>query len=126
MSRRSALEAVGAYFDESYPFLCFDVELYMRMALRFPTGFLAVQDGAQRMHHPSITSEEDNFDGEHWIRFHQYNRQWFQRALPGLQMPPGFDRVLSQAYVMGALDALKRGERRKSARYLSQAVLLRP
>ena len=29
----------------------------------------------------------DGFDGEHWIRFHQYNAEWFQRELPGLRCP---------------------------------------
>ena len=122
MSRRTALEAVGAHFDADYPFLCFDVELYMRMALRFPTGFLARRDAAQRMHHPSITSQEDSFGGEHWIRFHRYNGEWFQRELPGLRLPPQYHELCSQAYIMAALDAVERGDRRKCARYLADAI----
>jgi glycosyltransferase involved in cell wall biosynthesis len=126
MSRRSALEAVGAFFDQDYPFLCFDVELYMRMALRFPTGFLALKDAAQRMHHPSITTEENSFPGEHWIRFHRYNGEWFQRALPGLRMPPEYDRLCAQAYILSALDSLEAGDRRKSAKFLTNALRRSP
>jgi glycosyltransferase involved in cell wall biosynthesis len=121
MSRRSALEAVGPYFDESYPFVCWDVELYMRMALRFPTGFLAVRDGAQRLHHPSITSEL-SLDGEHWIRFHRYHGEWFRRELPGLQLPRQYNHLYSRAYVIAALDALERDDRRKCARCLRGAL----
>jgi glycosyltransferase involved in cell wall biosynthesis len=122
MSRRSALDAVGAYFDADYPFLCWDIELYTRMALRFPTGFLALQDGAQRLHHPSITTEENSFDGEHWMRFHAYNGEWFRRALPGFELPREYHEVYSEAYIMSALDALERGDRRKCAGYLRRAL----
>jgi GT2 family glycosyltransferase len=121
MSRRSALQAVGAFFDESYPFLFWDVELYLRMALRFPTGFLAVRDIRQRLHHPSLTSEAA-FDGEHWIYYHDYHGEWMRRDLPGVRLPRQFDELRSQAYVMAALDALERGNRRKCARYLNSAI----
>jgi glycosyltransferase involved in cell wall biosynthesis len=125
MSRRSTLEAVGAFFDEAYPFLFWDVQLYLRMALRFPTGFLAVRDGTQRLHHPSLTSEA-SFDGEHWIRYHEYHDEWIRRELPGLRLPRQYDRMRSQAYMMSALDALEQGDRREVARYLRGAVRLYP
>jgi glycosyltransferase involved in cell wall biosynthesis len=121
MSRRSALESVGAYFDGDYPYLYWDVELYMRMALRFPTGFLAVRDVTQRIHHPSLTSEA-NFDGEHWISYHLYHSDWFCRALPGLELPRQFNQVFADAYIMAALDALEREDRRKTATYLRRAL----
>jgi hypothetical protein len=91
------------------------------MALRFPTGFLAVRDGMQRIHHPSITSEWE-FDGEHWIEWHRYHAQWFRREIPGLELPRGYDEVLADAFIMAALDALERGDRRKGATYLRRAV----
>jgi glycosyltransferase involved in cell wall biosynthesis len=121
MSRRSALEAVGPFFDHSYPFLFWDVELYLRMALRFPTGFLAVRDATQRLHHPSLTSAATS-DGELWIRWHDYHGEWIRRGLPGIQLPRQFDKLRSSAYLMAALDALEQGNRRKSARYLGSAV----
>jgi GT2 family glycosyltransferase len=125
MSRRSALEAVGAVFDETYPFLYWDVELYLRMALRFPTGFMAIKDATQRIHHPSITSEA-NFDGEHWIRYHEYHADWFRRELPGLKLPREYDEIVADAYIMAALDALERSDRRACARYLRGAVRCSP
>jgi GT2 family glycosyltransferase len=121
MSRRSALEAVGAVFDENFPFLYWDVELYLRMALRFSVGFMAVKDATQRIHHPSITSEHE-FDGEYWIRYHEYHSEWFHRELPGLRLPRQFDEVFADAHIMAALDALERGDRRKCARHLYCAV----
>jgi len=125
MSRRSALEDVGAVFDETFPFFYWDVELYLRMALRFPTGFMAVKDATQRIHHPSITSE-NNFDGEYWIRYHEYHGNWFRRELPGLSLPREYDEIMADAYVMAALDALEHGDRTKSAHYVRRAIRLRP
>lgn len=121
MSRRSALEAVGAVFDDKYPFLYWDVDLYLRMALRFPTGFMSIRDASVRIHHPSITSEHQ-FDGEYWIRYHQYHGEWFLRELPGLRLPRQYDEIFAEVYIMAALDALERGDRRKCARYLASAV----
>ena len=125
MSRRTCLEAVGAVFDENFPFLYWDVELYMKMAIRFPVGFMAIKDATQRIHHPSITSE-NSFDGEHWIRYHAYHGEWFTRELPGLKLPPGYYEVYADAHIMAALDALERSDRRKSARYLRKAIRLAP
>ena len=120
MSRRSALEAVGAVFDETYPF-GWDIELYLRMALRFPTGFMAVQDASQRIHHPSLTSEH-SLDGEYCIRYQEYHGEWFRRELPGLRLPRQYDEIFADAYIMAALDALERSDRRTCARYLRSAV----
>jgi GT2 family glycosyltransferase len=125
MSRRSALDSVGASFDETIPFLFWDVELYMRMALRFPTGFLAVRDVMQRTHHPSITSES-TFDGERWIRYHDYYGEWIRRGLPGVKLPRQFNQLRASAYVIGALDAIEQGNQRKSARHLLSAVRAYP
>ena len=43
------------YSTSHYPFLYWDTELYMRMAVRFPTGFIGIRDATQRIPHPSIT-----------------------------------------------------------------------
>jgi glycosyltransferase involved in cell wall biosynthesis len=120
MSRRSALEAVGPAFDETHV-LGWDWELYMRMALRFPTGFMAIKDASHRIHHPSITSEA-SFEGENFIHHHEYYGEWFRRELPGLQLPREYDEVFADAYIMAALDALERGDRRRCARHVRSAV----
>ena len=131
MSRRSALESVGAFFDDTVPFLFWDVELYMRMAVSFPTGFLVARDVAQRIHvphhsdHPSVTSEWES-DGERWIRYQEYYGEWIRRRLPDVKLPRQFDRLRSRAYIIAALDALEQRNRRKSARYLSSAVRADP
>jgi glycosyltransferase involved in cell wall biosynthesis len=131
MSRRSALEAVGPYFDDSLAFLFWDVELYMRMSIAFPTGFLAVRDVAQRIHvtdntrHESVTSES-TFDGERWVRYHEYHRDWFQRALPEVRLPRQFGRIRAQAFIIAALDAIESGDRSRCAEHLRGAVAADP
>jgi glycosyltransferase involved in cell wall biosynthesis len=125
MSRRSALEAEGACFDDSLSFLYWDVELYMRMALRFPTGFLALRDVAQRTHHPSITAESP-FDGERWIRYHDHYGELIRRRLPGVELPRQFKQLRGQAFIWAALDGIEQGDRSMSARYLGRAVRAYP
>jgi GT2 family glycosyltransferase len=121
MSRRSALESEGACFDDSLPFLYWDVELYMRMALRSPVGFLALRDVAQRVHHPSITTDSA-YDGERWIAYHDHYRELIGRRLPGVKLPKQCKQLHSEAYIWAALDAIEQGDRRKSARYLASGV----
>jgi glycosyltransferase involved in cell wall biosynthesis len=125
MSRRSALEAVGPVFDENFPFLYWDVELYLKMALRFPTGFLAIKDATQRIHHPSITSEH-SFDGEYWLRYHDYHESWFRRELPGLRLPRQYHQIRADAHIMASLDVLERGDRQRCARHLGNALRRSP
>lgn len=121
MSRRSALETVGAEFGAAYPFLCFDVGLYLRLALRFPTGFMAVRDASVRIHHPRITTE-NSLDGEYFVRYQEYHADWFRRELPGLRLPREHDEILADACIKAALDVLERGDRRGCSRYLRNAV----
>ena len=97
----------------------------MKMAFRFPVGFMAIKDATQRIHHPSLTSEHQ-FDGEHWIRYHAYHGAWLRRKLPGFKFPRGYYEVFAEAYVWAALDALERGDRRKCARYLRKALRAAP
>jgi glycosyltransferase involved in cell wall biosynthesis len=125
MSRRSALEAVGAVFDETYEFLCFDVELYLRLALRFPTGFMAIKDASVRIHHPRISTEH-RLDGEYFVRYHEYHGEWFRRELPGIRLPRQYDEIFADSYIKAALDALERGDRRACSRYLRSAVVRSP
>jgi glycosyltransferase involved in cell wall biosynthesis len=124
MSRRSALEAVGPEFKEAYPY-GWDIELYLRMGLRFPTGFIAIKDGSQRIHHPSITSEH-SIDGEYCVRYQEYHGDWFRHQLPGLELPRQYHELLADAHIRAALDALERGDRRACARHLSSSVRRNP
>ena len=51
--RRSAYEAVGPAFDEET--LYFDYQMWLRLALRFPVGYLAVWDASYRVHDRQVT-----------------------------------------------------------------------
>jgi glycosyltransferase involved in cell wall biosynthesis len=126
MSRRSALEAVGPVFDANYPFVSFDVELYLRMALRFPIGFIPVKDAAQRIHDASITSGLQCYDGEYFVRFQEYHGRWFERELPGLELPRQYGELVADAHLIAALDALERGDRRECAGHLRSALRSTP
>ena len=107
MSRRSALESVGPYSTTRY-----DFPLLGRRAVH--------ADGAalpDRLPRASGTWLSDfttrasparcRFDGERWIRYHDYHGEWFRRALPGFELPRQFDQLRSKAYIMAALDALE-------------------
>jgi glycosyltransferase involved in cell wall biosynthesis len=126
MSRRTALEAVGPFFDGAYPFVSFDVQLYLRLALRFPVGFIAVKDAAQRIHDASITNGLECYDGEYFVRFQDYHRRWFEGELPGLELPRQYDELVVDAHAIAALDALERGDRTKCGRHLRTALRRRP
>lgn len=131
MSRRSALESVGPYFDDSVDFLYFDVELYTRVAFRFQSGFLRARDVCQRIHvsggaqHDSISSEIE-FAGERWIHYHEYYGEWIRRELPDLRLPRQFHELKARAYIIAALDAIERGDRRKGSAYLRRALRVYP
>ena len=51
--RRSAYEAVGPAFDEHTVY--FDYQMWLRLALRFPVGYLAVWDASYRVHDRQVT-----------------------------------------------------------------------
>ena len=52
--RRDAYEAVGAYFDSEF-FPYWDYEMWLRLAARFPAGYLTVRDCSYRMHDVRMT-----------------------------------------------------------------------
>jgi glycosyltransferase involved in cell wall biosynthesis len=51
--RRSAYEAVGPAFDEET--ISYDFEMWLRLAIRFPVGYLAVRDADYRIHDSQAT-----------------------------------------------------------------------
>ena len=105
MSRRSALESVGPYFDDSHDFLYWDVELYMRMALRSETGFLAVGRGSATA--LPRASPAKSLRRRALGPLPRIPRVWFRRALPGFELPREFDQLRSDAFILAALDALE-------------------
>jgi glycosyltransferase involved in cell wall biosynthesis len=122
--RRSAYEAVGNAFDETLPYI-YDAEMWLRIALRFPVGYLANCDSDHRIHHA-----QDSFGvraSEQYLRFldraevlvdrQQWAAHWSKR-----------DRSQTRAYwlLSATLDALEQGERRAASAHLRDALTLHP
>ena len=100
-------------------------KLTRELALRFPTVFLAIKDASVRIHDQRISTEH-TLGGEYFVRYHKYNAEWFKRELPGLRLPRQYDEILADSYILAALDALERGDRRRCADCLRSAVVCSP
>jgi glycosyltransferase involved in cell wall biosynthesis len=119
--RRAAYDAVGGSFDERFP-LMFDYELWVRIAARFPTGYLAVWDADYRRHDDAMTYQTRGW-GEQWLRFLDHAEAIARRDLPVLELgQQERRRRRSGAYLTAALDAVERREPRTAFSLLVRAV----
>jgi glycosyltransferase involved in cell wall biosynthesis len=122
--RRTAYQAVGQAFDESFPYI-YDEEMWFRLAVRFPVGYLAECDADHRIHH-----SQDSFGvrpADQILRFldraeavverEPWAAQWSQRER---------NRTRSQWLLSATLDALERGEERRASAHLRRALRLHP
>lgn len=121
--RRSAYEAVGAEFSEDT--IAFDYEMWLRLALRFPVGYLAVRDADYRVHGQQVTMTVRR-RGEEQIRL-------FEHLGALLDLTPGIvadrrplRRRLAGAHLSAALDALQDPDRRPVRRHLADALRISP
>ncbi len=120
---RAALETVGSTLEER--FSAWDYDLYFRLALAFPTGYLDLWDSAFRVHLQQQTYSMRW--GERRIVFEEVIDELLLRHAPHLRRPPR-ERVKrrSQAFVSAALDAAETGERRRSMRLAAIGIRLYP
>ncbi len=118
--RRAAYDAVGAYYDERYP--GFDWEMWIRLAARFPAGYLAVTDADFRLHDGQLTYTE---------RWGPARIQFARRIHELLVAVPGLDgeerarqyrRDLNAAYFAAAADSASEGRAREAVSHLARAV----
>jgi glycosyltransferase involved in cell wall biosynthesis len=100
--RRSAFEALGRGFDERFPVM-YDYEMWLRLALRFPVGFLARWDAAYRRHDRQTTFLARG-TGAEWLRLLDHFDE-LAAAVPGRLRVS--DRRRSAAFLSAALDALE-------------------
>lgn len=121
--RREALETVGTSLQELYP--AWDYDLYFRLGLAFPTGYLDVWDSAFRVHLQQQTYSMRW--GEQRIVFEEVIDELLLRGAPHLRRPPR-ERVKrrSRAFVSAALDAAETGERRRSLRLAATGIRFYP
>jgi glycosyltransferase involved in cell wall biosynthesis len=122
--RRSAYQAAGQAFDESFPYI-YDEEMWFRLAVRFPVGYLARCDADHRIHH-----SQDSFGvrpAEQILRFldraeavverEPWAAQWSHRER---------NRTRSHWLLSATLDALERGDARSASAHLRHALRLHP
>jgi glycosyltransferase involved in cell wall biosynthesis len=117
--RRSAYEAVGPEFTEET--VSFDYEMWLRLALRFPVGYLAVRDADYRVHSGQVTMTNRK-RGEDQIRLVERIRSLVAEA-PGIEGDErGLRRRLARAHLSAALDALQGPDRPGARRHLQAAL----
>jgi glycosyltransferase involved in cell wall biosynthesis len=123
LARRSAYQAVGAEFSEDT--IAFDYEMWLRLALRFPVGYLAVRDADYRVHGQQVTMTVRR-RGEEQIRLFEHLGTLLD-GTPGIvadRRP--LRRRLAGAHLSAALDALQDPDRRPVRRHLADALRISP
>ena len=116
---REAYSAVGPRFDSR--FVVFDSEMWLRIGLRFPTGYLTGHDSSYRIHGSQL-SDRSSW-GESWLVWQQHVEQVLDRELPSAAFTPAERRARrASAHLTAALDAVRAGARRRALRHLRLAV----
>jgi glycosyltransferase involved in cell wall biosynthesis len=119
LARRSAYEAVGPEFTEET--VSFDYEMWLRLALRFPVGYLAVRDADYRVHTSQVTMTNRR-RGEDQVRLVERIRSLVAEA-PGIEADERLlRRRLARAHLSAALDALQGPDRPAARRHLQAAL----
>jgi glycosyltransferase involved in cell wall biosynthesis len=119
--RRSALVAVGPYFDGQYR-MGYDWELWMRMAVRYPIGYLAVRDNIGRVHPESGTSLATRWGAMHVVMTRR-NDELIAEGMDGWELPARVRRRrLEYAHLKAALDYLDEGDAAAARQHLRTAV----
>jgi glycosyltransferase involved in cell wall biosynthesis len=121
--RRSSLETVGPYFrGESR--MGFDWELWMRMAVRYPIGYLAVRDNIGRVHPGSATSLATRWGAMH-VAMTRRNDELIAEAMDGWKLPARVRRRRYEyAHLKAALDYLDESDHAAARQHLRAALQL--
>ena len=122
MFRRSALKAVGEHYaDVRLP----DSELSMRLAVRFPVGYLHVRDSFVRMHGGSVTSTAQD-RGEVLLTALDYFDAAIDAVDPSLAPRKLRRHRRAWAHLTASLDAVEGGNRSAALRHLRAGLRLNP
>jgi glycosyltransferase involved in cell wall biosynthesis len=126
VARRSAYRAVGARFCSALP-RTYDYEMWVRLALRFPVGYLGVWDVGWRRHGGNVsTTDLEGYDRE-YDELVARLATIVARERPELCSHPAmWRRKLGSLLLMTSLDALGEGRRRTAWRYLARAIVRDP
>jgi hypothetical protein len=123
--RRAAYEAVGPAFDTRFPTI-YDYEMIVRLAVRFPVGYLAVCDAHWRRHGLQSSLQNYEREAEH-RRFLEHVDALLARERPGLALSPlARRRRLSGWLRYMAFNALEQGDNRSAISQLCRAIRAYP
>jgi glycosyltransferase involved in cell wall biosynthesis len=122
--RREAYVRAGNAFDASFVYIN-DYELWLRMGMLGPVGFLAVHDSAYRVHPAQLSLQRDQaLDHLHLI---DHLDELLRRADIDLRLPPAARRrQKADRFLSAALDAAEQGDTRIAARRIRSAAGLDP
>ena len=102
-----------------------DLEMWLRLALRFPVGYLPVWDTRYRFH-PNQTTASITW-GEPWLAFQEHVEALLEEQLPEAQFTPREKRERrASAFLSIGLDRLRDGERRHAVNAVGTAVRMYP
>jgi hypothetical protein len=119
--RRVAYDAVGASFDPSFARI-YDYEMWLRIALRFPVGYLDDDQAFWRLHGEQSTVAGRR-RGDEQLRFLDHVEALVAGGRAGFTVDPGvLSAVRARRLVSAGLDAVECGEHREAARRLREAL----
>jgi glycosyltransferase involved in cell wall biosynthesis len=123
--RRRAYDAVGMAYDERFPHV-YDYEMWLRLAVRFPVGYLTDVDAAWR-NHGSQSSFEGRRRGEELLAFLGHAEALIRRDLPHVRISSARRRyVHGRRLLTAALDAVELEQPRAASIYLARALRAYP
>lgn len=121
--RRSAYVAVGPKFDEETVF--FDYEMWLRLALAFPVGYLAIRDADYRIHRTQITMTARDRGAQQLRLLDQIEAHL--AAAPHVTVDRrSLQRRRARAHLTRALDALESPEPQVARRHVALALRTYP
>jgi GT2 family glycosyltransferase len=124
LMRRDAYARAGNAYDDTFVHIN-DFELWLRLALYGPVGFLAVHDCGYRVH-PQQMSRRHDQALDH-LRLIDHLDGLFERRLPELRLPAAVRRrQKADRQLSAALDAVAEDERGLAARRMVSAARLDP
>jgi glycosyltransferase involved in cell wall biosynthesis len=123
--RRTAYEAVGATFADSFP-RTYDYEMWIRLALRFPVCYVIAWDAFWRRHPQQASADLRQLEEEYRSLLDHLGRL-VAGERPGYELSPRERRVKLAGWLLSAsLDAVEQGNRAKSAAFLGRALRIAP